>query len=296
MGMPFSGLGWAALALVSGVALIVAVVVNLQRVVEQRGEQALWVAERTEDLGAKSLRRSILDSALLDQVSDTQIFGWRDGRVVIPDSVGWLVQDSGAEGQDMDALARDLMQRAQAASQSQAEGLWKRAIQDPGVHGAALDSLKLQAAWFAHREGKQEWRDQLLATVSESASVQTRASQVLLLAIRDGAIPEQSMRVFGHLEPDRARALANRLGDRGLVLEGGVQASEQQATLRAELSRLLPLQDELASAADPTWLVIDPDCLAVIFPEQQKGVWFSREALKAWATENAQVPDRKSVV
>lgn len=289
-GTPFSGLGWAALALVSGVALIVAVVVNLQRVVEQRGEQALWVAARTEDLGAKSLRRSILDPALLDQVAQGHTFDWQQGRVIIPAAVGWLVPDPDGESGGMDALAKDLVQRAQAASGTEAEALWKRALQDPGVPGAALDALRMQAAWFAHRENKQEWCDGLLEAISERAGPQTQASMLLLFAIRNQTMPEQALQIFEHLEPDRARALLERLQERGLELPGSMQACQEQSLRRAELRRLLPLENELAKATEPNWHVVDQDCLAVIFPEQQQGVWLDLAALRSWAGEHAGVP------
>ncbi|MFT4646977.1 MAG: hypothetical protein ACI9X4_000183 [Glaciecola sp.] len=289
-GRAFSGLGWVSLALISGVALIVAVVVNLQRVIEQRDEQALWVSQRTEELGAKELRRSLLDPALIEQVPEQKVFGWRQGRIEIPRAVGWLIPEQADPDGGLDALARDLVQRAQRAPDTEAGALWRRALQDPGVPKSAQDRLRMQAAWFAHRAGEGQWCDSLLASISDQAPPKVRASWVLLLAVRGNAQPKAILEVFGHLNPVQARALAARLMVRGLSYGEGLVWSEQQAAQRSKLKRLLPLQESMPAAAKPAWSVLDQDLWAVIFPEQEKGVWMDRAALAHWAREHGGVP------
>ncbi|MDF1838741.1 MAG: histidine kinase dimerization/phospho-acceptor domain-containing protein, partial [Planctomycetota bacterium] len=278
------------LALASGVALIVAVVVNLQSVVEQRDEQALWVSQRTEQLGARELRRAILDPAFLEQTPEAQGFEWHAGKLVTPEAMGWLIPETADADGGLDALARDLVRRASRATGEEATALWQRALRDPGVHSSARDRLRMQAAWFAHRQGQAEWRDSLLGEIEGTAPPEVRASRLLLLAARDKALPADALQVFGHLDPERAQSLALRLTDHGLAFDQGVTWSKEQAERRKRWVQLLPLEDRFASGSESTWSVLPSGILAVLFPDQSRGVWLERADLIRWAREHVDVP------
>ncbi|MCA9002606.1 MAG: hypothetical protein KDB61_11830, partial [Planctomycetes bacterium] len=182
--------------------------INLQKVVQQREEQTRWAAERAEMLGAQELQRALGSPAILGQVRAEHVFGWRGGRLVVPKEVGWLVAADMGEDLAQDPLVRDLVQRAHRAQGGEAGVLWRRALEDSGLGPDSQSRLRIQAAWFAHRQGNGEWCDSLLQEIPESAGVDVRASKLLLEAMRTRTIPANALQVFGHLEPERARALA----------------------------------------------------------------------------------------
>ncbi len=285
--MPFprsSGLPWVILALLSGLALLVVVVFDLNRTVSNREKLAEDSARRALQTDLREVRDLLGEPEILTRIPEDQHFEWDSvggsGAWRIPDGLGWV--HAPEQASELPVLVQSLVQRAELATGAAAEALWQRGLQDPALLGSMAQGLSLRAAWHAHRQGRPASVAQYLKGVGDERgmSVQARASQILLLATIGEPLPASTRETLGQLEVPQVKALQQRLLKLGTPVSGALEYAERQSQRRTRLQQVFAEGPPLSSTG-PYWRVLADSGLALLFPGQKRGAWLTWSDVQA---------------
>ncbi|MCC6670362.1 MAG: HAMP domain-containing histidine kinase [Planctomycetes bacterium] len=259
------------LALLAGAGFLATGLVGLFRALQAE-------AQRGRAEAARDLRRRLADPRLLDAVAAERRFTVRDGAVVVPEEVGWLLAPPPrVPGTPAAWRAAQQIEQAHAATPDGdgAEDFAARlapALAEAGGDAEADAALRLVLAWHAHRHGAAAARDAHLAALPAEPVARLAPSLLLLHAATGRALPSWSERALRGLDEPEAAAVLARLAELRPDLDLAPLAARQGAAAarRALLRAVHERRDALRALQGPG-TVLAGATLLVWFPDAAGG-------------------------
>ena len=274
-------MSWLALVALSAIGLVVLVVSDLQRAVDEQAARAQAQVQRDAERMARELRAELSAPEVLERVPAATRFTLQGGTVQVPAHLATLAPIEPGTVEGLDAVAGERVRRAmRAASVADALAELRPLFDDASVPVSTRAQLRMHAAWRAHREGCatecEAMVSAVIGTALSPALAMAWASAVLLATTVERARFDAAMALATVclLPATHARAWCDRLAELGVDVASLRAAADDAAGRRLVLRPAEGMAKTLAVANEPV-LRADADALVLFAPRMNAGAILS---------------------
>ena len=265
--------------LLSAAGLVTFGVLGLKQTAEDANDLAIREAQETAETLASSLKRTVRDKSVLNQIPTGNQFAVEGKSLVIPPSLGWIEYT-----EKRDQAPRLSWAALQIGNQAQR---LEFVVKDPKratdlLVKSSLETkvpqsksfLLARAAWVAHRAKNEARRDEILVRFKSLGMprAKDRAAVLRLKAMAHGTFDDELLGFLTGLPVDEAMAFLDGTRDRDPKKAASLANEIKSVELRRSRLRLVQQKMPVIKASTEPMVVAADNKLILYFPENDRGV------------------------